>query len=95
MDLHQFTVVEYNLARYAFDEIRSVVILAWTDSKTLRTNKKCPILQYCALAVYTWIHYCMRVEEKYPWVSPNGDFSLLPTSVVKLFCQSGWIEALV
>lgn len=77
-------MVENNLARYAFDEIRSVVILAWTDSKTLRTNKKCHILQYYALAVYTWINDSIQVEEKYRWVSPDRDFSPLPTSVVKL-----------
>lgn len=61
-----------------------MVILAWTDSKTLRTNKKCHILQYCALAVYTWINYSVQVEEKYSWISPDGDFSPFPTSVVKL-----------
>lgn len=84
MDRHRFTVEANNLAHYAFDEIRSVVVFAWTDSKTLRTNKKCHILQCCALAVYTWKYYYIRVEEKYPWVSPDGDFSLLPTPVVKL-----------
>lgn len=84
MDHHRFTVEANNLAHYAFDEIRSVVVFAWTDSKTLRTNKKCHILQCCALTVYTWKYYYIRVEEKYPWVSPDGDFSLLPTSVVKL-----------
>lgn len=60
-----------------------MVLLAWTDSKTLRTNKKCPVLQHCALFVFTWVYYRI-LEEKYLWVSPDGDFSLLPTSVVKL-----------
>lgn len=61
-----------------------MVIFASGDSETLRTNKKCHILQYCALAVYTWIYYYIQVEEKYPWISPDGEFSILPTCVVKL-----------